>query len=117
MNNISKLASQLGKLGGIAFRERYGKDKYSEMGKKGMAKRWAGHVKQGRKKRTTTNKEGRSQVVPKSETIGETKTVQVDPPIRVPSSTRSFLPYGTIIRRGSQTWIADGKGGVIVKND
>lgn len=41
----NKQAQQLGKLGGQATAKKYGADHFSNAGRLGMAKRWAGHVK------------------------------------------------------------------------
>ena len=40
MTEISELAKQLGKCGGIAFKKKYGKVAFSDLGKRGMANRW-----------------------------------------------------------------------------
>lgn len=48
--NKSQLARQLGALGGQATLKKHGKKLYSEAGKKGMAKRWANHIKKNKKK-------------------------------------------------------------------
>lgn len=40
-----KLAQQLGARGGKATAKKYGAGHFSNAGKNGMAKRWAGHVK------------------------------------------------------------------------
>jgi len=42
----NQAAASLGKLGGEAVKRKYGINHFSELGKKGMAKRWSGRVKQ-----------------------------------------------------------------------
>jgi peptide subunit release factor 1 (eRF1) len=41
----NKMAQQLGKLGGKATAKKYGAEHFSNAGRIGMAKRWAGHIK------------------------------------------------------------------------
>ena len=44
---VSRMAKVLGSLGGSVRNKNRSKESYSEAGKKGMAKRWEGHKKQG----------------------------------------------------------------------
>ena len=44
-DEMKKAASLFGKMGGEALKKKMGSKHFSEMGKKGMEKRWAGHKK------------------------------------------------------------------------
>ena len=44
-NSVKKYLSEIARQGGNTTKKRYGKEHFAQLGKKGMAKRWAGHKK------------------------------------------------------------------------
>lgn len=76
MTNASKIAKQLGKLGGETTKRRHGKEHFKRISKLGVEAR--------KSKQNAKNKE--------------------------------YPSRGTVILKGDKTWVADGRGGVIVQN-